>query len=140
MEQSDELRELMVRFYEAVNNGDFSFVERYVSRQEGAVFVGTDPSEWWEGFETFVEAMRTQEEAMGDGGLQIVPSQLQAYREGSVGWVIDRESFRLPDGTEIPFRNTAIFHQEDGEWKLVHAHASIGARNEDVFGEDVTSY
>src|SRR5215208_2847532 len=83
---------------------------------------------------------RTQEEAIGDGGLQIVPSQLQAYREGSVGWVIDSESFRLPDGTEIPFRNTAIFHQEDGEWKLVHAHASIGARNEDVFGEDVTSY
>ena len=140
MEQSDELRELMVRFYEAVNNGDFSFVERYVSRQEGAVFVGTDPSEWWEGFGAFVEAMRTQEEAMGDGGLQIVPSQLQAYREGSVGWVIDRESFQLPDDTEIPFRNTAIFHQEDGEWKLVHAHASIGARNEDVFGEDVTSY
>ena len=140
MEQSDELRELMVRFYEAVNNGDFSFVERYVSRQEGAVFVGTDPSEWWEGFGAFVEAMRTQEEAMGDGGLQIVPSQLQAYREGSVGWVIDRESFRLPDGTEIPSRNTAVFHKEDGEWKLVHAHASIGARNEDVFGEDVTSY
>jgi hypothetical protein len=32
MEQSDELRELMVRFYEAVKDGDFSFVERYVSR------------------------------------------------------------------------------------------------------------
>jgi hypothetical protein len=46
MELSDELRALMVRFYEAVNDGDFSFVERYVSRQEGAVFVGTDPGEW----------------------------------------------------------------------------------------------
>jgi adenylate cyclase len=139
MEQSDELRELMVRFYEAVNDGDFSFVERYVSRQEGALFVGTDPNEWWDGFEAFVEAMRTQDEAIGDGGLQIVPSQLQAYREGSVGWVIDRESFQLPDGTEIPIRNTAVFHQEDGEWKLVHAHASIGARNEDVFEEEVTA-
>jgi ketosteroid isomerase-like protein len=129
MEQSDELRELMVRFYEAVNDGDFSFVERYVSRQEGAVFVGTDPSEWWEGFEAFVEAMRTQEEAMGDGGLQIVPSQLQAYREGSVGWSIDRNaSFRPPDGTEMPFRNSAVFLQEDGEWKLIHTHTSIGVR------------
>jgi hypothetical protein len=56
MEQSDELRDLMLRFYEAVNAGDLSLVERHVSRQEGAVFVGTDPNEWWEGYETFVEA------------------------------------------------------------------------------------
>src|SRR5215208_2972473 len=140
MEQSDELRDLMLHIYEAVNTGDLSFFDRHVSRQEGAVFVGTDPNEWWESFGTFVEAIRAQEEARGGGRLQIVPGQIQAYREGSVGWVINRDSFQLPDGTEVPFRNTNIFLQEDGEWKLVHAHASIGARNEDVFGEDVTSY
>jgi ketosteroid isomerase-like protein len=137
MEQSDELRDLTLRFYEAVNSGDVSFVERHVSRQEGAVFVGTDPNEWWEGYAAFVEALRSQEEARGAGGLQIEPGQIQAYREGSVGWVIDRDSFRLPDGTEVPFRNSAVFLQEDGEWKLVHAHASIGVRNEEMFGEDI---
>jgi hypothetical protein len=87
-----------------------------------------------------VEALRAQAEAMGGDGLQIVPGQLQAYREGSVGWVIDRNSsFRIPDGTEIPFRNSAVFLQEDGEWKLVHTHTSIGVRNEELFGEDVTA-
>jgi adenylate cyclase len=139
MEQSDELRDLMLRFYEAVNAGDLSFVERHVSRQEGAVFVGTDPNEWWEGYEAFVEAMRVQEEAIEGDGPQIVPDQIQAYREGSVGWVIDHDSFQLPDGTEVPFRNTTLFLQEDGEWKLVHAHASIGVRNEEMFGGDVTA-
>jgi hypothetical protein len=138
MEQSDELKDLTVRFYEAESTGDLSFLERYVSRQEGAVFVGSDPGEWWEGFETFREAMRAQSEAMV--GMEIVPGQLQAYREGSVGWVIDRDAlFRLPDGTEVPFRNTNVFLQEDGEWKLVHAHTSIGVRNEELFGEDVTA-
>jgi hypothetical protein len=140
MEQSDELRDLTLRFYEATASGDLSFVERYVSRQESAVFVGTDPNEWWEGFEAFVEALRSQAEAMGGGGLRIVPGQLQAYREGSVGWAIDRDaSFRLPDGTQIPFRNTAVFVQEDGEWKLIHTHTSIGVRNEELFGEDVNA-
>jgi hypothetical protein len=77
---------------------------------------------------------------MGGGGLQIVPGQLQAYREGSVGWAIDRDaSFRLPDGTQIPFRNTCVFVQEDGEWKAIHLHASIGIRNEEIFGEEVTA-
>jgi adenylate cyclase len=140
MEHSDELKDLTLRFYEAAASGDLSFLERYVSRQEGAVFVGTDPNEWWEGFEALRDALRAQSEAMGGGGLRIVAGQLQAYREGSVGWSIDRDAlFRLPDGTEIPFRNTVVFLQEDAEWKLIHGHASIGVRNEELFGEDVTA-
>ncbi len=141
MEHSDELRDLMLRFYKATTSGDLSFLERHVSRQEGTVFVGTDPNEWWEGFEAFAQAIRAQSEAMeGSGRLQIVAGQVQAYREDGVGWAIDRDaSFRLPDGTEIPFRNTCVFLQEDGEWKLIHGHSSIGVRNEELFGEDVTT-
>ena len=139
MEHSDELGDLMLRFYEASTTGDLTFVDRHVSRQEGAAFIGTDPDEWWEGFEAFREAMGAQSEAMG-GMLQIAPGQIRAYSEGSLGWVIDRDaSFRLPDGTEMPFRNTAIFRREDGEWKLIHAHSSIGVSNEELFGEDVTA-
>jgi SnoaL-like domain len=137
MEHSDELRDLTLRFYEAATTGDLSFFDRHISRQEGAVFVGTDPDEWWEGFEALREAIRAQSEAMG--GMQIVPGRLQAYREGSVGWAIDRDSsFWLPDDPEIPFRSTVVFRRKDGEWKVVHAHSSIGVRNEEVFGEDVT--
>ena len=69
--------------------------------------------------------------------MQIVSGQLQAYREGSVGWAVDRDAlFRLPDGTEMPFRNTLVYVQEDGEWKFIHAHTSVGVRNEEVLGEE----
>ena len=138
MERSDELRDLTLRFYEALNAGDLSFLERHISRQEGAVFVGTDPNEWWEGSDAFVEEMRAQSEAMG--GMQIVPGQVQAYREGKVGWAVERDGlFRLPNGTEVPFRNSLFYVQEDGEWKLIHAHTSVGVRNEEVLGEDFTT-
>ena len=140
MVQSDELRDHTLRFYEAISTGDLSFLERHVSLQEGAMFIGTDPNEWWEGFKAFVDAIRVQAEEMGGVGLQIVPGQLRAYRQGSVGWTIDSNaSFRLPDGTEVPFRNSAVYLQEDGEWKLIHAHTSIGVRNEEMFGEVVTA-
>ena len=135
MEQSDELRDLTLRFYEATATGDLSFLERHLSRQEGAVFVGTDPHERWEGFEAFVEAMRTQAEAQwgAAAGMQIVPGQLQAYQEGNVGWAIDCDPlFRLPDGLELPFRSSWVFRREDGEWKLVHVHTSIGVGNEEA--------
>jgi SnoaL-like domain len=138
MEHSEELKDLTMRLYEAEATGDISFIERHYSRQEGAVYIGSDPNEWWEGLEAFVEAMRAQSEAME--GMQIVSGQLQAYREGNVGWSIDRDAlFRLADGTEIPFRNTCDFYEEDGEWKLIHGHTSIGVSNEEFFGEDITA-
>jgi len=139
MEQSNELRDLALRLYKAVNDGDLPFVERHISRDKGAVFVGTDPNEWWEGYEAFVEAMRAQEEATGGDRPRIEPDQIQAYREGRVGWVIDRDSFQLPDGKEVPFRNSAVFVREDDGWKLIHAHSSIGVRNEEMFEEDLTA-
>src|SRR5215207_4681750 len=132
MEHSEELRDLTLRFYKASATGDLSFFDRHVSRQEGAQFIGTDSNEWWEGLEALREAARTQSEAIEGGGLQIVGGQLQAYREGNA-------SFRLPDSTQIPFRNTGVFRREDGEWKLVHGHTSIGVRSEELFGEDVTA-
>ena len=138
MEQSEELKDLTLRLYEAEATGDISFIERNMSRQQGAVYVGSDPNEWWEGLEAFVEAMRAQSETMG--GMQIVSGQLQAYREGNIGWSIDRDTlFRLPDGTEVPFRNSYVFVQEDDEWKLVHGHTSIGVSNEEVLGQDITA-
>jgi len=142
MEHSDDLKDLTLRFYEAAASGDLSFFDRHVSRQEGVVFVGTDPKEWYEGFDALREAASreaTRAQSGTMGGMEIGARRLQAYQEGSVGWVIDRgASFRLPDGTEIPFRNTLVFHRENDEWKLVHGHSSIGVRNEEKFGEDRT--
>jgi hypothetical protein len=65
MEHSDELRDLTKRLYEAEATGDLAFIERHFSRQEGAVYIGSDPNEWWEGFEAFVDAMRAQSDAIG---------------------------------------------------------------------------
>jgi hypothetical protein len=47
--------------------------------------------------------------------------------------------FRLPDGTEIPHRNTCVFVEEDGKWKLIYGHTSTGVMNEEMFGEDITA-
>jgi hypothetical protein len=85
MEPSAELRDLTLRLYRAVERGDAAFLERHVSRQEGVLLIGTDPDEWWEGLEL------------------LLAGQLQAYREGTVGWVIDRgPPLRLPTAQRSP--------------------------------------
>jgi hypothetical protein len=73
MEHSDELRDLTKRLYEAEATGDLAIIERHFSRQEGAVYIGSDPNEWWEGFEAFVDAMRAQSDAIGGMQLRTTP-------------------------------------------------------------------
>lgn len=138
MESSTELRDLMLRFYQALTAGDTSFAEQFISHQPGVLNIGTDPKEWWAGYDTFVQVAKAQFEEMG-GSTRITGADPQAYREGSVGWVADQPTFELSDGTTLPFRLTAVFHQEDGGWKLVQAHYSIGVPNEETVGRELTT-
>ncbi len=133
MEQSSELKDLMLRFYEAVSRVDVAFMERFISNQGDVLMIGTDPNEWWTDTATIIKALKAQAQA----GIQGVPGDLKAYREGSVGWVADYGKFVLPDSKEAPFRFTCVFHQEDGEWKLIQGHASIGVPNTDALGTDL---
>jgi ketosteroid isomerase-like protein len=135
MEQSSEVRDLMLRFYEALGSGDAGFFDRHFSAAEEVRGIGTDPAEWWSGGATLADVWKQQLAAMGS--MSIASGDLEAYSEGSVGWAADRATFTLPDGTAIPIRFTAVFHQEDGEWKLVQSHGSIGVTNEESFGEEL---
>lgn len=132
MRESKELRDLYLRLCEAQASGDIAFVERLFSRQTGVLAIGTDPSEWWAGSDRWLQALKAQAEALG-GGIPLVAGDPLAYEEGTVGWVADQPRFRLPEG-DVPFRLTCVFHREEGEWRLVQTHASVGVANEAVVG------
>jgi hypothetical protein len=135
VETAPELKELVLRLYEAVSRGDGAAIEGLLSRERGLVFIGTDPNEWFEDS----ASVRTMLEAQAGAGVTVVPGEIGAYREGSVGWIADRGVFKLPDGGEVPFRITAVFRREDGEWKLIQEHASIGVGNEEAIGTELTA-
>ncbi len=137
MEQSAELRDLALRFYEALRTGDLTAVERQMSRRAGTLVIGTDPAEWWTDDTTIRQVFKAQMEEMG-GGVPVVAGEPLAYSEGSVGWVADRPKLKLPDGTELPFRLTAVYHLEDGEWKLVLSHTSLGVQNQEAVGKELS--
>ena len=55
-----------------------------------------------------------------------------------MGWAAGRPTFHLPDGTELALRVTAVFRQEDGAWRCVQWHVSIGVGNEEALVQDLT--
>ena len=137
MEPSNELKELYLQSCKAQSSGDYSFFERYFSKKEGVLAIGTDPTEWWAGYDTIIRVFKAQ--LKETGGFQILADTPQAYRDGSIGWVAGRPTLKLPDGTEMQVRLTAVFRKEQDDWKIVQWHVSTGISNEDLIGETLTT-
>jgi hypothetical protein len=114
MEPAPELENLILHIYEIESSRDTAALVNLISHQEGTLLIGTDPDEWWQGFDTIDKVYQTQAQEIG--AVQIIAGDPKTYREGTVGWVSDRASLELPDGREFPLRVTTVFHKEGGEW------------------------
>jgi hypothetical protein len=102
--------------------------------KSGALAIGPDPGEWWAGHDTMVEAVTVQVRGMGTR--KVEPGDLSTLVEGTVSWAAERRAMQLASGKELPIRETMVFHQEDGEWKLVQFHASVAVPNAELTGYD----
>jgi hypothetical protein len=130
MDSSAEVRAAVLRLYESMATGDVGAIERLFSRQGGVLGIGSDPAEWWVGHNAITRAFAAQ---LGETGTRnIEPGDLIAFSEGTVGWAADRRTIRLPNGKELVVRETTVWHQEEGEWKLVQFHASLAVPNSEL--------
>ena len=136
MEKSTEIRDFVLSSYKSMLDGDVLFGEHHMSQRGDVLVIGTDPNEWWEGYETVLEVLKPQVEALAGSVLEGDP---QAYVEGSVGWFADNVQWKLPSGAVLAARLTGVCHKEGGDWKIVQWHWSIGVPNEEAFGQDLTT-
>jgi hypothetical protein len=126
MQKSAEVRDAMLRFYDRLSASDVGSFDELVSREPAALIIGTAPGEWVTERDTMRFGFETE-------GFRIEAGNDPAgYEEGSLGWVVDQPTFVFPDGSAIQTRLTAIMHQEDDRWKLVHMHVSVGVPDEEV--------
>jgi hypothetical protein len=125
MQESAGVREAMLRYYERFAADDRDSFDRLVSREAGLV-IGTNWPEWYDDRETW------RKQFGGGGEVGIEAGDVRGYEQGSVGWVVDTPSFVLPDGTKIRTRLTGVMLNEDGDWKLVQLHVSVGVPDEEL--------
>jgi len=132
MERSAELEDLTRSLYEAVSSADVRFFEQYLSRNESCVVIGTAPDEWWDDYAAALDPIRAQMASAGEA-INLLPGDVRAYRVGEVGWVADQPTLTL-GSVKASCRHTSVFVREEGAWRIVQHHFSIGVSNADVFG------
>lgn len=129
-ERSSEIEQVLRDTMDAMVRSDIEEIGRLTSHDACVLSIGSDAKEWAEGHD---EIMRLFGESSPDGALGVTVGldDVKAFREGSVGWAAGHGYFEI-DGRRVPVRLTAVVHQEDGEWKAVQNHASLGVPNEQM--------
>ena len=130
MEPSEEIRQVVTRFFEALRDGDDEGVGNRISRQAGFDRFGSDPDEVWQDGETAALVWIKQMREMGGYPWSLV-DDVRAATEGTVGWAAGRAEFDSPLEERIAFRFTCVLHLERGDWKIVQWHGSIPSTNEE---------
>jgi SnoaL-like domain len=125
MQQSAEVRDAMLRFYDRLSASDVASFDQLVSQEPATLVIGTAPGEWV----TERDRMRFGFETEG---VRIQAGEPAGYEEGSLGWVADEPTFSFPDGSAMKTRLTAVLHRENRTWRLIHMHVSVGVPDEEV--------
>jgi ketosteroid isomerase-like protein len=129
--RSPLLEQLLRDMWNATEASDIGFIERTTSHEEGVVAIGSDPAEVAEGYDQIIPLMRSSTPE-GELGIRTRIDDVKAYEEGDTGWGHGRGRFET-DGKSVDVRFTAVLHREDGEWKVVQFHSSIGVPNDRMF-------
>jgi adenylate cyclase len=134
MESSEEIRRVVERWLTAARDGDADTIIRRISEQAGVLVIGTDAEEWWHHEDAAVWRQQFEE----TGGFPISWDEIEAWEEGSVGWMGAKIAFAGPDGEVFPMRMTFVLHLEHGEWKIVQLHFSGTQSNVELLGRELT--
>lgn len=131
MQRSDGVRDGMLRFYERFSAGDAAGFAAVIADGEGVSVIGTGPGE---GHDERDDWIATYGQMMqGEmAGTRLEGNDPRAYAQGSLGWGVDEPSFVFPDGSRLPTRLTAVLTEEDGDWKVVHLHFSVGVPDDEA--------
>jgi ketosteroid isomerase-like protein len=133
MRVSREIRDIIAAWFGAVADGDARWRDDHVSTDPDLRLIGTDPEEWLSGPSAY-DFFAREARAVG-GKVTVRVLEVEGFEEGTVGWGSARPEITLPDGGQVTPRWSAVFHREDGSWKMVQLHASVAVGNAEAFGD-----
>ena len=131
-----EVKAALQQLYTASANADIATIDQLFSDDTGTLILGSDPDEIAVGHEAAVQFWAGIFQFLKDqgypdnGGLKMVSAggPIQVDSAGTVAWVTDKAEFQFAGGN-TPFRLTAVMHLEQGKWKIIQLHFSIGVPN-----------
>ena len=140
MESAPELVSLVELMLRNWGELDANALVDTLSHHPGFLAIGTDPDEWWEGFDNVSAVWRVQMQEFDDiGAVHFKVKKIVGWKEGTVGWVSSILQLTVGETVDFPMRFTVVVHEEGAYWRIVNWHLSVPVVNEDLFGSPLTT-
>lgn len=139
MEPAPELVTFMEHFLKSYVAFDADSLVDTIAKDSDSLFIGTDPNEWWSGFEAISAVVRVQFsefQSFADRSWDI--EEIVAMKEGTVGWIAARAWATIGAYRHL-IRVTLVVHEQGAYWRVVQWHTSIPIRNEEAFGTELST-
>lgn len=102
--------------YEALAGSADDWIPELISRDASVVVIGTDPEEWWHGYDVVRDLWsRTRAKY---GANRLVPARLLAQSLGDLAWATDEPTFAYATGETGALRLTMVFGRSGSGWLL----------------------
>jgi ketosteroid isomerase-like protein len=124
---SSDAYQTVTAYFDALVAGDVDRLVEMMSCAESYVKIGTDADEVVEGGNNALEYYRHLAECAED--FCIVFDRLDVQERGCIAWFYTRQRWRLKwcgVREELAMRLTGVLEKENGRWRFVQIHASVG--------------
>ena len=138
VEESPEVRSVVLLWEKAYNRHAPATVQSLYSSSDVTTFIGTDADEWWVGRDVAAALSKHMEQLEGIP-MSYEVERVEAYREGNIGWAGVLSRVDIGDRPTQWFRETHVLRLEDGAWKILHSHSSVAIPNQEVVGVELTT-
>lgn len=128
-EVEDEVREVVERFRTGWEKLDAHQILSTIAQRDDMVMYGTDLDERWIGYDSLVEPTKAMVVAFSNPVYEWGGSEPRIWVRGPVGWACGDLKINFEVGGEritVTMRSTFVVVQEGNEWKIAHAHFSVG--------------
>ena len=117
MEESEEIKELILKAAKAYEEGDADFWVKLMAQEAKPFILGTDPTEWFIGNDIIYQYLKPDWGAKKTFTINM--GEVHAFSEGTMGWFVVKCVYKYDNGSELPLRINGVVHRESGKWKLV---------------------
>ena len=122
MESADDLELIARQYFDAATTGNVAgWAAEHVGDLDGFRLIGTEQDEVLTGEDAVAYLLS------GDGHVRDVTLELldvEAFNQGSVGWVFAVPRLSRPGHAPVEMRWTAVFVRHATRWELVQVHVS----------------
>ena len=136
MRRSAGVEAVVEQLYDVMRCADTRSAEELLSVDLTAA-IGTDEEEWDAHHSAAVAGFVSQSHQVGI--LTVLAGSPRGYSDGTFGWFEDRALVTFATGESAPLRVTGVVQHENGRWRVIQVHTSIGLPNAEL-GLDITTH